>query len=107
MDGGASTRLAVSAIDSMTAGFGAAVRSSDGRSRYVTKRLPLMTAMRGAVVEYRIADGSFRKVLRFDEPSRLHSSASNGIAEHDGWLCSTLSDFQSDVWVASVTGLSK
>jgi len=28
-------------------------------------------------------------------------------AEHDGWLYFTLSDFQSDVWVATVTGLSK
>ncbi len=107
IDGGAGTRLAASAIDSMTVGFGAAVRSSDGRSLYLTKRSPLMTAMRGAVVEYRIADGAFREVLRFDEPSRPHSNASIGIAEHDGWLYFTLSDFQSDVWVATVTGLSK
>jgi hypothetical protein len=49
----------------------------------------------------------WRDVLRFDEPSRLHSTASNGIAEYGGWLYFTLSDFQSDIWVASVKGLKK
>jgi hypothetical protein len=53
------------------------------------------------------ADGEWRDVLRFDEPSRPHSAASNGIAEYNGWLYFTLSDFQADVWVASVKGLKK
>ena len=48
-----------------------------------------------------------RAVLRFDEPARPHSTSSNGIAEYDGWLYFTLSDLQSDVLVASVSGLKQ
>ncbi len=48
-----------------------------------------------------------REVLGFDEAARPHSNASIGIAEHGGWLYFTLSDLQSDIWVANVTGLKK
>ena len=30
-----------------------------------------------------------------------------GVAEYGGWLYFTLSDFQSDVWVAGVAGLNR
>jgi len=62
---------------------------------------------RGRIVELRLADGTTREVLRFDEPSRPHNFSSNGIAEHAGWLYFTLSDLQSDIWLATVTGLKK
>lgn len=58
-------------------------------------------------MQYRLADGALREVLRFDEPARPHSNASNGIAEFGGWIYFTLSDVQSDIWVATVTGLTR
>ncbi len=62
---------------------------------------------RAGILGLRLTDGASREVLRFDEPSRPHSFSSNGIAEHDGWLYFTLSDPQSDIWVATVKGFSK
>ena len=59
------------------------------------------------VVALRLADGQLREVLRFDEPGRPHSSASNGVAEHDGWNYFTLSDLQSDFWVATVVATAR
>ena len=59
------------------------------------------------VLAYRLADGTFRNVLTFDERARSHSTASNGLAEYNGWLCFTLSDFQSDIWVATVSGFTR
>jgi hypothetical protein len=61
----------------------------------------------GSVVGLRLSDGAVREVLHFDEAARPHSNASNGIAEHAGWLYFTLSDLQSDIWVARVTGLKQ
>ena len=66
-----------------------------------------MGRRRAAVIALRLADGSAHEVLRFDEPARPHSFASNGIAEFGGWLYFTLSDPQADNWVASVAGLKK
>ena len=62
---------------------------------------------RSVVLAIRLADGEQREVLRFDEPLRPHSTAPNGIAEYGDWLCFTLSDFQSDIRVASVKGLKQ
>ena len=105
--GGEGTRMTAPAIDSTFAGTGTATRSSDGRFLYVYYRSAAFRTPRSGVVEYRVADGSLREVLRFDERARQHSMTSNRVAEHDGWLYFTLTDFQSDVWVATVTGLSK
>jgi hypothetical protein len=82
-------------------------RSSDGQSLYFFAQRNVAGQPRALVGAMRLADGEWRDVLRFDEPSRPHSTASNGIAEYGGWLYFTLSDFQSDIWVASVKGLKK
>ncbi len=59
------------------------------------------------VLAIRRADGAARKVLLFDEPARPHGASSLGVAEAGGWLYFTLSDPQSDIWVATVTGLKR
>jgi serine/threonine-protein kinase len=82
-------------------------RSSDGQSLYFFAQRNVAGQPRALVGAMRLADGEWRDVLRFDEPSRPHSTASNGIAEYGGWLYFTLSDFQSDIWVASVKGLKQ
>ena len=99
-------RSAITA-DSTMVPSGVPVNSSDGRLLYFVPRTASAGARRSSVLEYRLADGAWREVLRFDEPARPHSTASNGIAEYNGWLYFTLSDFQSDIWVAAVTGLKK
>jgi hypothetical protein len=78
--------------------------SSDGKMIYF---LNYSGVRSGVVVELRLADGAVREVLRFDEAARPHSNASIGIAEYGGWMYFTLSDLQSDIWVAKVAGLSK
>lgn len=50
--------------------------------------------------------GAGRFLREIKIAAQLHS-ASNGIAEYGGWLYFTLSDFQSDIWVASVKGLKQ
>ena len=70
--------------------------------------LAVQDGRRGAgALAVRLADGQASDVLHFDEPARPHSTASNGIAEHAGWLYFTLSDPQSDIWVVTVTGLKQ
>jgi hypothetical protein len=81
-----------------------AALSSDGRLAYFPYG---RGRRRSGVAALRLADGQSWEVLRFDEPARPHSTASNGIAEHGGWLYFTLSDPESDIWVASVNGLKK
>ncbi len=88
--------------DWLPSGNAAGVVSSDGTTMYF---LNYSGARSGVVVALRLTDGAIREVLRFDEAARPHSNASIGIAEHAGWLYFTLSDLQSDVWVAKVTGL--
>jgi serine/threonine-protein kinase len=105
--GGPSRRLgAVAPLDSLTR-FSGGVRSSDGQSTYFPFRIGLAGQQFAGIFSLRLSDGQSRVVLRFDEPARPHSTASVGIAEHGGWLYFTLSDFQSDVWVATVKGLAK
>lgn len=84
-----------------------AARSSDGQTAYFVGQRDVAGQRHGVVVAIRLADGQSREVLRFDESARPHSTASSGIAEYGGWLYFTLSDFQSDIWVASVKGLKK
>ena len=81
--------------------------SKDGQVAYFASRGPAVGRRRASVIAVRVADGSAREVLRFDEPARPHSFASAGIAEFAGWLYFTLSDPQADIWVASVAGLKK
>ncbi len=81
--------------------------SSDGQSAYILAQRKVNGQPHLLVVAMRLADGEWRDVLRFDEQSRPHSVASLGVAEYNGWLYFTLSDFQADVWVASVKGLKK
>ncbi|MEO5589255.1 MAG: protein kinase [Gemmatimonadaceae bacterium] len=88
--------------DWLPSGNSAGVLSSDGSETYF---LNYAGARSGVVVGLGMSDGAVREVLRFDEAARPHSNASNGIAEYAGWLYFTLSDLQSDVWVAKVTGL--
>ncbi|MEO5903977.1 MAG: hypothetical protein ABIQ55_08200 [Gemmatimonadaceae bacterium] len=88
----------------LPSGVASGAVSSDG------KRIFFLNSARArwaTVVELRLADGAVREVLRFDEAARPHSNASIGIAEHGGWLYFTLSDLQSDIWVAKVTGLKQ
>ena len=109
--GGPSRPLgSVITVDSMMMPSGVPVTSSDRQMVYFVQRSQRWgtDAVRpNGVLEVRRADGASREVLRFDEPARPHSTASNGIAEYNGWLYFTLSDFQSDIWVATVTGLKK
>lgn len=94
-------------VDSMTGPTGTGVRSSDGRFWYFVRRQYSTIGWRpNSVIQHRIADGALREVLRFDEPARPQSNASNGIAEFNGSLYFTLSDGQSDIWIATVSGLS-
>ena len=97
-------------IDSTMLPSGIPATSSDGKTLYFLQRAQYSTA--GAsrpqtVLAYRLADGTFRNVLTFDERARPHSTASNGLAESNGWLYFTLSDFQSDIWVATVSGFTR
>jgi Tol biopolymer transport system component/tRNA A-37 threonylcarbamoyl transferase component Bud32 len=85
---------------------GGMVASTDGKTLYFVRRND-PRGLRTSVLALSLADGQMHEVLRFDEPSRPHSIASQGIAEYDGWLYFTLSDFQSDIWVATVKGLRK
>ena len=104
-DGGAFRRLIGGPIpDSVRTGSANAALSSDGRLAYFPYG---RGRRRSGVAALRLADGQSWEVLRFDEPARPHSTASNGIAEHGGWLYFTLSDPESDIWVASVNGLKK
>ena len=109
IDGGAPRRLGVvGVVDSARVRAGVGLQSSDGRSLYFTQRDFIFNdGGRGRVTELRLADGTTREVLRFDEPGRPHNFSSNGIAEHAGWMYFTLSDLQSDIWLATVTGLRK
>ena len=108
IDGGAPQRLGPTSVaDSTRVRSGVALQSSDWKSIYFTQRVVFNSDGRGKIVELRLADGTNRDVLRFDEPGRPHSFSSNGIAEHAGWLYFTLSDLQSDIWLATVTGLKK
>ncbi len=103
--GGASRRISAAVsgdLSLLPSGNSAGVLSSDGSTTYF---LNYSGARSGIVVGLRLADGAVREVLRFDEAARPHSNASNGIAEYAGWLYFTLSDLQSDIWVAKVTGL--
>ncbi len=103
--GGASRRISAAVagnLNLLPSGNSAGVLSSDGTTTYF---LNYSGARSGIVVGLRLADGAVREVLRFDEAARPHSNASNGIAENAGWLYFTLSDLQSDIWVAKVTGL--
>jgi len=107
--GGAYRRLSAAVpLDSLisTRSISAAL-STDGALAFFAFRDNDIGSRRAGVIAIRLADGASREVLRFDEPSRPHSFASNGIAEYGGWLYFTLSDPQSDIWVATVKGLSK
>jgi serine/threonine-protein kinase len=107
--GGAARRLNASTpVDAvLSARSSSAARAKDGRTVYFAYRPTDVAGRRSGVLAIRLADGVSREVLRFDEPARPHSYASNGIAEYGGWLYFTLSDPQSDIWVATVTGLKK
>ena len=84
-----------------------AALSKDGQLAYFVYRGAGVGQRKTGVLALRLADGASREVLHFDEPARPHGFASNGIAEYGGWLYFTLSDPQSDIWVAMVNGLSK
>ena len=108
IDGGTPRRLGATGVaDSARVKPGVGLQSSDGKSVYFAQRVVFNGDGRGKIVELRLADGTTRDVLRFDEPSRPHNFSSNGIAEHAGWLYFTLCDLQSDIWLATVTGLKK
>ena len=103
--GGSSRRISAAVAGDLSllpSGNSAGVLSSDGSTTYF---LNYSGARSGIVLGLRLANGAVREVLRFDEAARPHSNASNGIAEYAGWLYFTLSDLQSDIWVAKVTGL--
>jgi len=101
--GGASRRISGPIKDDwLPSGNAAGVVSSDGTTMYF---LNYSGARSGVVVALRLIDGKVREVLRFDEAARPHSNASIGITENSGWMYFTLSDLQSDIWVAKVTGL--
>ena len=107
VDGGPSRRLGAAApLDSLMRLSGG-IRSSDGQSEYFPFRIGLAGQQWAGIFSLRLSDGQSREVLHFDEPARPHSTASIGIAEHGGWIYFTLSDFQSDIWVATVKGLTK
>jgi Tol biopolymer transport system component/tRNA A-37 threonylcarbamoyl transferase component Bud32 len=103
--GGASRRISGPVKDDwLPSGNASCVVSSDGTTMY---SLNYSGARSGVVVALRLTDGTVREVLRFDEAARPHSNASIGIAENSGWMYFTLSDLQSDIWVAKVTGLKQ
>ncbi len=108
IDGGVFRPFAAQGVkprDFLRVWAGAIVVSSDGQTAYAVDRRA--SARSVGVIAISLADGSVREVLRFDEPARPHSSASLGVGEYGGWLYFTLSDFQSDIWVAGVTGLTR
>jgi hypothetical protein len=108
VDGGAFRALAALPVrDTLVGVSPSPARSSDGQTVYLVGLRDVAGRRHGVVMAIRLADLQRREVLRFDEPARPHSTASNGIAEYDGWLYFTLSDFQSDVWVARVEGLKE
>ena len=108
VDGGPFRHLGTSvAPDMLSPRSTSAARSSDGQSAYFSFAREAAGQRRVVVFAVRLADGQASDVLHFDEPARPHSTASNGIAEHAGWLYFTLSDPQSDIWVAAVSGLKK
>jgi len=103
--GGASRRMSGPVRDDwLPSGNASGVLSTDRTTMYF---LNYSGARSGVVVALRLADGSVREVLRFDEAARPHSNASIGFAENAGWMYFTLSDLQSDIWVAKVTGLKQ
>jgi Tol biopolymer transport system component/tRNA A-37 threonylcarbamoyl transferase component Bud32 len=90
--------------DLLPSANGSGVLSSDGSTTYFLN----YTSMRSAsIVGLRMKDGHVGEVLRFDEPARPHSTSSIGIAEYNGLIYFTLSDLESDIWVARVTGLNR
>ena len=95
------------AVDAAFAMNPAGALSSDGRSAYILAQRTINGQPHRLLGAMRLADGEWRDVLRFDEPSRPHSTGSLGVAEYNGWLYFTLSDVQADIWVASVKGLRK
>ncbi|MBI3791532.1 MAG: PD40 domain-containing protein [Gemmatimonadetes bacterium] len=109
--GGPARRLAKSGrIDSLVLNVRTrqAARSQDGATVLVGYRAdPAGIGAANGVLAIRLVDGTARKVLLFDEPARPHGTSSFGVAESGGWLYFTLSDPQSDIWVATVTGLKK
>ncbi len=111
VDGGAFRPLSAPGINvrDLFAGWsGGMVRSGDGQTAYLIGRGAGAAMSRNRqLLAVRLSDGASHPILRFDEPARPHSTASLGAAEYGGWLYFTLSDFQSDVWVAGVTGLGK
>ena len=105
IDGGAPRQVSAAVRNEwLPSGNASGVVSSDGKMTYF---LNYTGARWGSVVALRLSDGVVREVLHFDEAARPHRNASIGIAEHAGWLYFTLSDLQSDIWVAKVTGLKK
>ncbi len=107
-NGGAFRLLnATDTLTGTTIGVTTAATSSDGQMAYFLDRGKGVGRRSDGVVALRLADGQLREVLRFDESGRPHSFSSNGIAEHGGWIYFTLSDFQSDIWVATVDGLKR
>ncbi len=108
VDGGAFRPInPASFLDTTAAQNTMGARSTDGQSAYFVARHKVANQDRYLIRGLQFADGTWRDVVRFDEPSRPHSTSSNGIAEYNGWLYFTLSDFQADVWVASVKGLKR
>jgi len=103
--GGAPRRISAAVKDEwLPSGTASGVLSTDGKMTYF---LNYTGARWGSVVGLRLADGAVREVLHFDEAARPHRNTSIGIAEHAGFLYFTLSDLQSDIWVAKVTGLKQ
>ena len=103
--GGVSRRISGPVKDEwLPSGNASGMVSSDGTTTYF---LNYSGVRSGVVVALRLTDGKVREVLRFDEAARPHSNASIGIAENAGWMYFTLSDLQSDIWVAKVTGLKQ
>ena len=103
--GGAPRRISAAVKDEwLPSGTASGVLSTDGKMTYF---LNYTGARWGSVVGLRLSDGAVREVLHFDEASRPHRNTSIGIAEHAGLLYFTLSDLQSDIWVAKVTGLKQ
>ena len=108
VDGGAFRPYDAATVRELfTTWSGGVALSSDGGTAYLVGQRDVAGQPHATIVALRLADGQLREVLRFDEPARPHSTASNGIADFGGWLYFTLSDFQSDIWVATVKGLKK
>ncbi len=107
VDGRPTQRLPQSSRPDTSVTLGQGVLGDDGLVLYITYSHNGQGPPRGGVYAIALPGGQMREVLRFDEPSRPHAFGAQGIAEYGGWLYFTLSDPESDIWVASVKGLKQ